>query len=146
MWKSLGKSKTTVISLGGIIWSVRSQRLRSQDHANMSRRQFLVGGACALATSAIFGLDFGGQLVEDRHRPQYHLMPPANWMNDPNAPLFWKGKFHMFYQYCPAISNSGTKYWGHAVSDDMVRWKNLGIAIAPPPVAPTRTAVGLARQ
>jgi len=133
MWKSLGKSKTTVISLGGIIWSVRSQRLRSQDHANMSRRQFLVGGACALATSAIFGLDFGGQLVEDRHRPQYHLMPPANWMNDPNAPLFWKGKFHMFYQYCPAISNSGTKYWGHAVSDDMVRWKNLGIAIAPTP-------------
>ena len=104
--------------------------------SKIGRRQFLVGSATALAASSVFALDTGSPLATDRHRPQYHLMPPANWLNDPNGPLFWKGKYHMFYQYSPTISLLGLKYWGHAVSSDMVHWKNLGIALAPTPGGP----------
>ncbi len=60
-------------------------------------------------------------------------MPPSAWLNDPNGPLYWKGRYHLFYQYSPVLSNFGTKYWGHAVSTDLVHWRNLGIALAPTP-------------
>jgi beta-fructofuranosidase len=40
-------------------------------------------------------------LANDRHRPLYHFLAPANWMNDPNGAIFWKGKYHLFYQYNP---------------------------------------------
>jgi sucrose-6-phosphate hydrolase SacC (GH32 family) len=44
----------------------------------------------------------GGQLAFfDDDRPQFHVQPPAGWMNDPNGPIFYKGRFHMFYQYLP---------------------------------------------
>jgi len=60
-------------------------------------------------------------------------MPPSLWLNDPNGPLQFKGRYHLFYQYAAQISNVATKYWGHAVSTDLVHWKNLGIALAPTP-------------
>jgi beta-fructofuranosidase len=65
-------------------------------------------------------------------------MPPSAWLNDPNGPLHWKGQYHLFYQYSPVISNFGPKYWGHAVSRDLVHWKNLGIALAPTPGGPDK--------
>lgn len=63
-------------------------------------------------------------------------MPPSAWLNDPNGPLYWKGRYHLFYQYSPVLSIFGTKYWGHAVSSDLVHWKNLGIALSPTPGGP----------
>jgi sucrose-6-phosphate hydrolase SacC (GH32 family) len=46
-------------------------------------------------TSRSMREEFGG----DQHRPLYHFLAPANWMNDPNGPIFWNGKYHLFYQY-----------------------------------------------
>ena len=40
-------------------------------------------------------------LAGDRHRPLYYFLAPGNWMNDPNGPIFWKGRYHLFYQYNP---------------------------------------------
>jgi beta-fructofuranosidase len=99
----------------------------------MTRRDFVLSASAALSSKALFGEVTEDRLATDRHRPQYHLMPPSQWLNDPNGPLYWKGRYHMFYQYAPVISNAGTKYWGHAVSTDLVHWKNLGIALAPTP-------------
>ncbi len=31
------------------------------------------------------------RLAADPLRPQFHLLPPKNWMNDPNGPIFWNG-------------------------------------------------------
>lgn len=106
--------------------------------SSMSRREFIAAASLALSSQAICGQSPGNRLAHDRHRPQYHLMPPANWMNDPNGPLYWKGRYHMFYQYAGEISNTATKYWGHAVSMDLVHWKNLGIALAPTPGGPDK--------
>lgn len=74
--------------------------------------------------------------VEQRHRPQYHFLPEANWMNDPNGLIQWQGQYHMFYQYNPNGAFHGTIHWGHAVSNDLVHWEHLPIALAPTPGGP----------
>jgi len=51
-------------------------------------------------------------------------------MNDPNGPIYYKGYYHLFYQYTPT-PQSGLKYWGHAVSKDMAFWQILPIALSP---------------
>ncbi|BCS82172.1 GH32 C-terminal domain-containing protein [Anaerocellum diazotrophicum] len=67
----------------------------------------------------------------DPHRPQYHAMPPGNWMNESHAPIYYKGKYHLFYQFNPQGPYWHQIHWGHWVSDDMVMWKNVSPALAP---------------
>lgn len=104
----------------------------------ITRREFVVAASAVLLSRALLGQIPANPLAADRHRPQYHLMPPANWLNDPNGPLYWKGRYHLFYQYSPIISNQGPKHWGHAVSSNLVHWRNLGIALAPTPGGPDK--------
>ncbi len=69
----------------------------------------------------------------DPHHPIYHFTPPANWMNDPNGLVFWKGQHHLFYQFNPSQPVWGNIHWGHAQSPDLVHWRRLRIALAPTP-------------
>lgn len=71
------------------------------------------------------------RLAEDHQRPKFHFLPTANWMNDPNGPIFWKGRYHMFYQHNPGAAVWGDMHWGHASSPDMIHWRHLPIALAP---------------
>src|ERR1700737_2700495 len=68
-------------------------------------------------------------LYDQPRRPQYHFTPPKNFMNDPNGTVFYKGEYHLFYQYNPEGNVWGHMSWGHAVSVDMVHWQNLPIAL-----------------
>lgn len=77
--------------------------------------------------------DLQGRLTTDPLRPQFHLLPARNWMNDPNGPIFWKGMYHMFFQYNPNAAVWGDMHWAHAVSPDMIHWRHLPIALAPTP-------------
>src|SRR5947209_12491947 len=72
-------------------------------------------------------------LLGDPHRPHYHFLPPANWMNDPNGLLQWKGQYHLFYQYNPYAPVHAHIHWGHAASSDLVHWTDLPIALTPTP-------------
>jgi beta-fructofuranosidase len=83
----------------------------------------------ASATST-FG-ELRESLANDRHRPLYHFIAPANWMNDPNGAFFWKGNYHLFYQFNPNGPFWGTIHWGHAVSPDLVHWEDFPIALTP---------------
>jgi sucrose-6-phosphate hydrolase SacC (GH32 family) len=69
------------------------------------------------------------RVKNDPARPQYHFLAPANWMNDPNGPIFYKGWWHMFYQHNPYGEGWGHMHWGHARSRDLVHWEHLPIAL-----------------
>ena len=75
-------------------------------------------------------------LAADPHRPTYHFLPPAHWMNDPNGFIQWGEDFHLFYQHNPNGPFWGTIHWGHAVSKDLVHWRDLPIALRPTSGAP----------
>ena len=60
-----------------------------------------------------------------------HLKAPGNWINDPNGFIYYKGNYHLFYQYFPYAPSWGTMHWGHAVSKDLVSWEHLGVALFP---------------
>ena len=75
-------------------------------------------------------------LAADPRRPQFHLLPARNWMNDPNGPIYWKGRYHMFFQYNPHAAVWGDMHWYHSVSPDMLHWRHLPVALAPTPGGP----------
>ncbi|HEY6413963.1 MAG TPA: glycoside hydrolase family 32 protein [Edaphobacter sp.] len=74
--------------------------------------------------------------LTDPHRPAYHLLPARGWINDPCAPIYWRGEYHMFHQYNPNAAVWGDMHWAHAVSPDMVHWQRLPVALAPTPGGP----------
>ena len=71
------------------------------------------------------------KLAADPLRPQYHLLPAHNWMNDPNGPIFFRGRYHMFHQYNPQAAVWGNMNWAHATSPDMIHWQHEPIALSP---------------
>ena len=111
----------------------------------LNRRQLFTRVAGVAGATALNRISFAQpvsaeihpvDLATDPRRPQYHLLPKANWMNDPDAPIYWKGIYHMFYQYNPDGAYWGNMHWGHAVSPDMVHWRHLPVALAPTPGGP----------
>lgn len=80
------------------------------------------------------------KLLADPHRPKYHFLAPWGWMNDPNGAIFWKGRYHLFYQYNrnAAYPADWRMEWGHASSTDLIHWIHYPIALSPTPDGPDR--------
>ena len=69
--------------------------------------------------------------AKETYRPQYHFSPKAHWMNDPNGMVYLNGKYHLFFQYNPGGTTWGPMHWGHAISTDLLHWKEQPIALYP---------------
>lgn len=61
----------------------------------------------------------------------YHFEPAKGWINDPNGLCRYKGRYHAFFQYNPYSLHWDRMHWGHAVSDDLLHWEELPIALYP---------------
>src|SRR5579871_4232066 len=112
-----------------------------------SRRSFLKLSTAAIVGSAIARAaaetdsPLCRELASDPLRPQYHLLPSHNWMNDPNGPIYFQGRYHMFHQYNPQGAIWGNMNWAHATSPDMIHWTHEPIAISPTPGGPDQDGV-----
>ncbi len=129
------------------------------DFAKLSRRHFIRGGlfgAAAILPSCTReapqaektknkdstaqyiskAVETRVRLAADPDRPLYHFLAPSNYLGDPNGPLYWKDRYHLFYQWNPYETEDRNMHWGHAVSEDLLHWTDLPIALAPEPDGP----------
>lgn len=71
------------------------------------------------------------KIYNEPFRPQFHFSPEKKWMNDPNGMVYYKGVYHLFYQYYPDDIVWGPMHWGHATSKDLIHWEHKKIALFP---------------
>ncbi len=72
-------------------------------------------------------MDFYNEL----HRPQFHFTAREKWINDPNGLVYHDGVWHLFFQHNIEASTWGKMWWGHAVSDDLIHWRQVEHALYP---------------
>jgi len=65
----------------------------------------------------------------EKFRPVFHFTSKKNWLNDPNGLVYYKGIYHLFFQYDPHSVHGHQKVWGHAISKDMINWEEIDIAL-----------------
>tara|TARA_B100000676_G_scaffold87623_1_gene87493 strand:- start:3389 stop:4741 length:1353 start_codon:yes stop_codon:yes gene_type:complete len=68
---------------------------------------------------------------QELHRPQFHFTAKTNWINDPNGLVYLDGVWHLYFQHNPESTVWGNMTWGHAVSDDLIHWRQLEHAMFP---------------
>ena len=73
------------------------------------------------------------RLYHEVYRPQFHFTAKKDWLNDPVGLVYHKGEYNLCFEHTalPGHVNRGNMVWGHAVSSDMVRWKQLSNALEP---------------
>lgn len=80
-------------------------------------------------TDAIIGQE---TLYRESLRPQFHFSAKRGWLNDPNGLAYFNEEYYLFFQHCPfQWGGDGPKYWGLAVSSDLVHWKEVEEALGP---------------
>ncbi len=76
----------------------------------------------------------GAKSYDEKYRPQFHFSPRRGWTNDPNGLVFYKGRYHLFYQHNPFGVKWGNMTWGHATSPDLLHWTEAPDALTPDPL------------
>jgi sucrose-6-phosphate hydrolase SacC (GH32 family) len=64
-------------------------------------------------------------------RPQFHFTAQKHWINDPNGLFCYQGVYHLCFQHQPPGRPGAYKDWGHAISTDLIHWRQLPSALTP---------------
>ena len=97
--------------------------------AHYNSKRILVKEFKIFLVTFLATLSLAAQIRNELYRPSFHYSPASNWMGDPNGPVYYKGKYHLFYQYNPSGIQPGNSSWGHALSSDLVHWEEKPVAI-----------------
>lgn len=76
-------------------------------------------------------IDMNSWKIDKNLKMHYHVTGEIGWINDPNGFVYYQGQNHLFYQHNPKDVVWGPMHWGHVVSDDLVKWEYLPVALAP---------------
>lgn len=125
--------KSIIITLIGLSWAGFAQEDRTSKVPSYTFATTLAEQEAQLKTNPLLlRMQASRKKLEtDPHRPIYHYVNPEGNLNDPNGLSFWKGRWHLFYQAYPPEDTR--QHWGHAVSDDLIHWRDLPLAIYPNP-------------
>lgn len=70
--------------------------------------------------------------MKNDFRQKLHLEPAKGWLNDPNGLCFFRGEYHVYFQYSSdSAEGRGRKCWGHWCSPDMLHWRFTGTVLLP---------------
>ncbi|HVE60894.1 MAG TPA: glycoside hydrolase family 32 protein [Chitinophagaceae bacterium] len=93
--------------------------------------KYLIAISLLVVSANVKGQNNQAVFYNDPHRPQIHFTPKEKWMNDPNGMVYYKGVYHLFFQYYPDSTVWGPMHWGHAISKDLIHWSEQPIALYP---------------
>nr|AQY54357.1 sucrose:fructan-6-fructosyltransferase [Leymus mollis] len=83
----------------------------------------------AVNEEAAGGFPWSNEMLQWQ-RSGYHYQPAKNYMSDPDGLFYYRGWYHMFYQYNPVGTDwADGMEWGHAVTRNLVQWRTLPIAM-----------------
>lgn len=61
----------------------------------------------------------------------WHIEPPWGLLNDPNGLIWYKGNYHVYFQWNRFAKDHSSKAWGWCTSPDLVHWQFRGSALLP---------------
>ncbi|MBD5470968.1 MAG: glycoside hydrolase family 32 protein [Lachnospiraceae bacterium] len=73
----------------------------------------------------------GKQEASKERRPLIHFTADTGWTNDPNGMIYANGVYHLYFQYNPFNITWENMSWGHAVSTDLLHWKQEDTVLFP---------------
>ncbi|MDE7267507.1 MAG: glycoside hydrolase family 32 protein, partial [Lachnospiraceae bacterium] len=73
----------------------------------------------------------GKQEASKERRPLIHFTADTGWTNDPNGLIYANGVYHLYFQYNPCNITWENMSWGHAVSTDLLHWKQEDTVLFP---------------
>jgi fructan beta-fructosidase len=106
-------------------WAYTQVSALSNQTATLSVNRLNPGSAGLSSIVQGDGIVGATNLYQERLRPQLHFSSARGWINDANGMFHHGGQYHLYYQHNPYGWNWGNMHWGHAVSPDMVNWRQV---------------------
>lgn len=122
-------STTSLLNFDGLVISISDDELI--DFLDDTNVRLGIARAKDMKEAADLYTKLNAWKIDEETRFDYHLTGQIGWINDPNGFSYMNDQIHLFYQHHPYSTSWGPMHWGHATSDDFVKWRYEKTALAP---------------